>query len=100
MSNSYNYVDPDYTYTDPKSGLLRNLQNISDPDVLVFIESSVVTKRLQELYENPIIIKGIVSLFEIQKLLFQDIYAWAGKPRIVEISKDGKQFFLKEIKNA
>jgi len=25
--------------------------------------------------------------------LFQDIYAWAGKRRIVEISKDGKQFF-------
>lgn len=25
--------------------------------------------------------------------MFQDIYAWAGKRRIVEISKDGKQFF-------
>ena len=25
--------------------------------------------------------------------MFQDIYAWAGKKRIVEISKDGKQFF-------
>jgi len=25
--------------------------------------------------------------------LFQDIYAWAGKKRTVEISKDGKQFF-------
>lgn len=25
--------------------------------------------------------------------MFQDIYAWAGKKRIIEISKDGKQFF-------
>lgn len=25
--------------------------------------------------------------------MFQDIYVWAGKKRIVEISKDGKQFF-------
>jgi cell filamentation protein len=25
--------------------------------------------------------------------LFEDIYVWAGKKRIVEISKDGKQFF-------
>jgi len=25
--------------------------------------------------------------------LFQDIYIWAGKKRVVEISKDGKQFF-------
>lgn len=93
MSNSYKYLDPDYTYTDPKTGLLRNIQDITDTDVLLFVESSAVTKRLQELYENPIKIKGIDSLFEIHKYLFQDIYVWAGKKRIVEISKDGKQFF-------
>jgi len=93
MSNSYKYIDPDYTYTDPKSGLLRNQQDISDPDVLLFVESSAVTRRLKELYENPIKIKGVESLFEIHKLLFQDIYSWAGKKRNVEISKDGKQFF-------
>jgi len=93
MSNSYKYIDPDYTYTNPKTGLLRNLQGITDSDVLLFVESAAVTKRLQELYENPIKIKGIDALFEIHKNLFQDIYAWAGKKRIVEISKDGKQFF-------
>ena len=38
-------------------------------------------------------IKGIDSLFEIHRHLFQDIYVWAGKKRTVEISKDGKQFF-------
>jgi len=38
-------------------------------------------------------IQGIDSLFEIHSHLFQDIYVWAGKKRIVEISKDGKQFF-------
>ena len=93
MSNSYKYIDPDYTYTDPKTGLLRNLQDIADSDVLLFVESGAVTKRLQELYENPIKIKGIESLLSIHKHLFQDIYVWAGKKRIVEISKDGKQFF-------
>lgn len=93
MSNSYKYIDPDYTYTNPKTGLLKNLQDISDPEVLLFVESGAVTKRLQELYEKPIKIKGVESLFEIHKHLFQDIYAWAGKKRIVEISKDGRQFF-------
>jgi cell filamentation protein len=93
MSNSYKYIDPDYTYTDPISGLLRNKQDITDPEVLIFVESGAVTKRLQELYENPIKIEGIDSLFEIHKHLFQDIYNWAGKKRNVEISKDGKQFF-------
>jgi len=90
MSNSYQYIDPEYTYTDPSTGLLRNLQDITDPEVLLFVESSAVTKRLQGLYENSLNIKEIDSLFEIHKLLFQDIYIWAGKKREVEISKDGK----------
>lgn len=93
MSNAYEYIDPDYIYTDPKSGLLRNIQDISDPEVFLFVESAAVTKRLQELYEHPIKINGIESLFEIHRHLFQDMYVWAGKKRIVEISKDGKQFF-------
>jgi cell filamentation protein len=93
MSNSYKYIDTNYTYIDPQTGLLRNLQDITDPEVLLFVESSAVTKRLQELYQNTIKIKGIESLFEIHLHLFQDLYAWAGKKRIVEISKDGKQFF-------
>ena len=93
MSNYYKYIDPDYTYTDPKTGILRTLADITDKDVLLFAESGVVTKRVQELYLNPIKIKDIKSLFDIHKHLFQDIYAWAGKKRIVEISKDGKQFF-------
>lgn len=93
MSDSYKYLDPDYTYTDPHTGLLRNLPGIAEEDVLQFVESSAVTKRLQELYENPIRIRGVESLFQIHKHLFQDIYVWAGKKRTVEISKDGKQFF-------
>ena len=93
MSDSYNYLDPDFTYTDPQTGILRNLADITDREVLIFFESAAVAKRLQELYDNPIKIKGIESLFAIHRYLFQDIYSWAGKKRIVEISKDGKQFF-------
>ncbi|GHB41680.1 Fic/DOC family protein [Mongoliitalea lutea] len=93
MSDSYKYIDFDYTYVDPKTGILKNIPGITDPDVLLFVESGAVTKRLQELYNNPIKIKGIENLFDIHKHLFQDIYVWAGKKRVVEISKDGKQFF-------
>lgn len=93
MYDSYKYVDPDYTYTDPKTKILRNLADIIDQDILLFFESGVVAKRLQELYENPIKIKGVESLLTIHKHLFQDVYSWAGKKRKVEISKAGKQFF-------
>lgn len=93
MSDSYKYIDPDYAYTDSKTGILRNLADIKDQDVLLFFESGAVTKRIKELYENPIKIKGVESLFAIHRYLFQDVYSWAGKKRIVEINKAGKQFF-------
>ncbi len=93
MYKSYNYLDPDYTYIDKETGILRNLADITDPDALLFFESGAVTKRIQELYENPIKIKNIKSLFAIHQHLFQDVYSWAGEKRNVEISKAGKQFF-------
>ena len=93
MSSSYRYIDPEFSYSDPDTNLLRNLQGITDADVLLFVESSAVTKRLQELYEYPLIVNGVITLFEIHQHLFQDLYSWAGKKRTVEISKDGKQFF-------
>jgi len=93
MPDSYKYIDLDYTYTDPETGVLRNLADISDPDVLLFFESGAVAKHIQELYENPIKIKGVDSLLSIHRQLFQDVYSWAGERRKVEISKAGKQFF-------
>lgn len=93
MSNSYKYIDSKYTYIDLKSGILKNLVDITDPDDLLFFESVTVAKRISELHIKAIKITGIESLFSIHKQLFQDIYAWAGKERTVEIIKDGKQFF-------
>ena len=93
MPDSYKYVVHDYIYTDPKTGILRNLAGITDPDDLLFFESGAVAKRIQELYEKPIKIKGVDSLLSIHRHLFQDVYSWAGKRRKVEISKAGKQFF-------
>lgn len=94
MSKSYKYLDSSFVYIDPATGLLTNLLNITDPDVLLFVESGAVAKRLNELYDKPLQIHSINELFTIHKHLFQDIYSWAGKQRTVEISKDGKQFFL------
>ncbi len=93
MPDSYKYIDLDYTYTDPRTGILRNIADITDPDDLLFFESVAVAKRIQELYDKPIKIIGVDSLLSIHRHLFQDVYSWAGKKRKVEISKAGKQFF-------
>ena len=66
MSKSYKYIDTDYIYTDIKTGVLKNLAGITDKDDLLFFESVAVSKRIKELYDKPIKINGIESLFEIK----------------------------------
>jgi cell filamentation protein len=94
MRNNYDYIDPDYTYTDPKTGVLRNLADITDSDDLLFFESTAVIKRSKELETHPIAIQDAETLLDIHRYLFQDVYHWAGQKRTVEISKQGKPFFL------
>lgn len=93
MPNSYTYVDPDYIYTDPQTGILRNIRNITDNEALRFAEAGATSKRIKELWERPVPVVSSDTLFYIHRYLFQDIYEWAGQRRKVEISKGGKQFF-------
>ena len=92
MENNYQYIDPEFVYTN-KNGVLHNLANIEDEKVLLAYESLKVTKRVEELIENPITIIDSNSLISIHYYLFQDVYKWAGKVRTVNISKNGKPFF-------
>jgi cell filamentation protein len=94
-------MDPDHIYTDPNSGVLRNLAGINDPNALKFAETAVTTKRAIELNAHPIPIHDVSVLFAIHRHLFQDIYDWAGERRSVEISKGDKPFFpLSHFNNA
>jgi cell filamentation protein len=101
VKSDYHYIDTDYAYTDPKTGILRNRENINDARLLLAFESLKVSVRLEELQANPIKIKDSSSLLDLHRYLFQDIYSWAGKARTVEISKGGKPFFpLSHFRNA
>jgi cell filamentation protein len=93
MPNNYKYIDPEYVYTDPITGVLRNLAGVTDYDTLTLVETGATTKRAKELQQKPLTIKSSDTLFEIHKHLFQDVYQWAGQPRTVEISKGGTPFF-------
>jgi cell filamentation protein len=92
MGNDYKYIDPDCKYAN-KNGVLHNLANIDAEKVLLVYESLKVSKRIEELLENPIKIKDSTTLLAIHHHLFQDVYEWAGKVRMVNISKGGKPFF-------
>lgn len=80
MEDSYQYIDPDFKYTN-ENGLLYNLANIDDEKILLAFESLKVSKRIEELFENPIIIKDANTLLIIHHFLFQDVYGWAGEVR-------------------
>jgi cell filamentation protein len=94
MRDNYEYIDPDYAYTDAQTGVLRNLADITDADDLLFFESAAVIKRANELEAQPIAVRNAKTLLDIHRYLFQDVYHWAGRKRSVEISKQGKPFFL------
>jgi cell filamentation protein len=92
MGNKYFYVDPEFKYSN-ENGVLHNLANIEDEKVLLAYESLKVSKRVEELFEDPIKINDSSSLLTIHHYLFQDVYRWAGQVRTVNISKSGKPFF-------
>lgn len=92
MENNYRYQDPDFRYTN-SNGVLHNLADIAEEHILLVYESFKVSRRVEELLENPFKIKDSNTLLEIHHYLFQDVYEWAGKVRTVNISKDGKPFF-------
>lgn len=89
------FVDP---YLDPTTGILRNLVGARTYDELNNAEGELVSARTVEFLSIlPFHVSGTLEdLCRMHKWLFQDIYDWAGKVRIVEIRKpgEGSQFFL------
>jgi len=75
-------------YLYPNLETLINLFNETDETVFNCIEADYTSLRIKELLDNPII--GDFSfqhLCEIHRYIFQDIYEWAGKIRIINIEK-------------
>lgn len=89
------FVDP---YIDPRTGILANRLGARTWDGLRQAEGEMVGVRMLQLFANPPTIRegSLGELRAIHRLLFQDIYAWAGHIRTVEIRKntEGSEFFL------
>ena len=81
--------DRDYCYP-PDYTVLRNRLDIRDARALEAAERQLVAQRLVE--RVPTGDFDLVHLKAIHHHLFQDVYAWAGEIRTVEISKGGSRF--------
>lgn len=77
--------DP-YLYSGSET--LINLFNETDDEKFSIIEADYTSLRIKELLDNPI--NGdfdFQHLCKVHKYIFQDIYEWAGKIRIINIEK-------------
>jgi cell filamentation protein len=87
-------MDP-YVY--PGTNVLRNLRDIRDPEQLDRFEAIATARRLAELGCEPIgNTFDAIHLRAIHRYIFQDVYAWAGEIRTVEIAKPSALFALKQ----
>ena len=75
-------------YLYPNHDSLINLFNELDEATLNNIEADYTSLRIKELLDNPINDDfSFQHLCEIHRYIFQDIYEWAGKIRIINIEK-------------
>lgn len=87
------YIQSIYCY--PDTEVYLNNFGIMDSDELSNLEADLTTIRLSELSLNQKKGKfGVAHLKNIHRYIFQDIYPFAGKIRVEDISKGDTQFCL------
>lgn len=75
-------------YTYPNTNVLINKLNLQNQSELEKAEEEFTSYRQEQLQKRPIIGQFDFShLCRIHKMIFQDIYDWAGKPRTINIAK-------------
>jgi cell filamentation protein len=90
------YANNDH-YTDPETGILKNLLDITSEAELEEAEATFASIRSYEMAQNPI--EGnfdLEHLKAIHRYMFKDLYAWAGECRDIDIAK-GDNFFAHHI---
>ena len=76
--------DP-YVYKD--SDVLINKANLKEKDKLDEFENRMTNLALVMLFRSDFGINDASDIFKIHKMLFENVYEWAGKPRTINIYK-------------
>jgi cell filamentation protein len=82
------------TYCYPGTTVLKNKISTKQQNVLDEFEAEMTSQRATEPMPSGRL--DYAHYLAIHKHLFQDVYAWAGKPRSVRISKGGNMFCYPE----
>ncbi len=76
--------DP-YVYDD--TNVLKNLANIKEQNKLDDYETTMVNLGIIKLLKSDIEIVKVSDIFLIHKILFENVYEWAGEKRVINIYK-------------
>ena len=75
-------------YLYPHTDILKNLADIRDREILSCMEAEYTTIRLAELVIGESVSRfDFAALCDMHHYIFQDIYEWAGKIRVINIEK-------------
>lgn len=85
------HADP-YCY--PSSAVLKNIPGLRSQDDLDRFEAAATTQRADEPLPTGRI--SVSHYYAVHRHLFQDVFAWAGKPRTVRLAKSGSAFCYPE----
>jgi len=92
----------DYTYEGsesycyPGTNVLKNKLGIRDDNALTVAEREITSLKLLKLYNMPIINEfSLGTLREIHKIIFEDIYDWAGQIRRGDFLSKGNSIFCR-----
>ena len=91
---STDYFADDDPYAADGHPVLRNLAGLTDADALEAFEALSVTQRSEEPFPDGAL--NAAHFRAVHHHLFQDVYDWAGEPRIIRIFKDGSPFCYPE----
>jgi cell filamentation protein len=84
-------ADP-YCY--PGTAVLKNIPGLRLQEDLDRFEAAATTQRADE--PLPAGRLSVSHYYAVHRHLFQDVFAWAGKPRTVRLAKDGSAFCYPE----
>ena len=82
-------------YLIPGTTVLKNRLGVNSQSELNRLEADFTTTRIWELAQQAV--SGRFDLQHLRKIhahIFQDVYAWAGEPRTISISKGASMFCL------
>ena len=87
--DKYDASNDHYCY--PNSTVLMNILNIQDGDVLEEAEREITSLSVSDVvYQEPPY--GLDNFKALHRVLFSDLYEWAGTIRSVDIFKGGTRF--------